>query len=255
MRSFASASSQYIEATTAALEAAPFTLACWARPVTLTATQTALSLGHATLSRYVALGYLSTGKAFCESFGATTNSLAESTGSISANSLNHIAVVSTGIASRAVYLNGTAGSTQTTSIGAITGVTRTTIGSLFQTGARSSYFNGQVGDAAMWTVALGATEITALAKGADPRTVRPGSLVMHAPMILGASPEIDLWKNRLNLVLGATTQAPTMSVLEPPMLRPNGLMVADPAEAAAAGKAPPFAQAERRISRSPLVRM
>lgn len=216
-------SSQYIEATSTPVTAVPYTMSVWARPNALEKTQTALALGRATSALYAALGYLSSGKAFAEIRGSTTNAVPESSGSTAKEVWNHLALINGSTTSHIVLLNGTAGTTNTTNTGATAGMNRTTIGSLFQASTRSSYFNGQIAEAAIWNVALTTAEVAALAKGLHPFFVRPANLVFFCPVGGIATPEPELRASRSMAVTGATE-----TLLVPPALQrgpASGLIV------------------------------
>jgi hypothetical protein len=80
----------------------------------------------------------------------------------------------------------------------------TTIGALYSSGSPSLFFNGMIADVGMWNVILAAGEIAALAAGARPYTIRPGSLVGYWPLDGLASPEPDLSGNANNGTLTGT---------------------------------------------------
>ncbi len=59
-------------------------------------------------------------------------------------------------------------------------------------------FPGSIADVALWNVALTATEVTAIAQGARPFTVRPANLISYLPVDGLQSPEPDLSGNANN---------------------------------------------------------
>lgn len=77
----------------------------------------------------------------------------------------------------------------------------------------SGAFDGLLSDIAMWSVALGANEISALARGCQPYLIRPSSLVAYWPMWGLASPEPDLSGKKNSITLAnspsRSNQAPT----------------------------------------------
>ena len=68
-------------------------------------------------------------------------------------------------------------------------------------------YPGSLADVAAWNVTLSALEVSALAKGARPSTVRPKSLVYWCPFDGLQSPEPDLSGNVLNGTLTGTNPA------------------------------------------------
>jgi hypothetical protein len=70
-------------------------------------------------------------------------------------------------------------------------------------GAFNLHQDGDYAELGVWSVALSAAEIAALAKGAHPHHIRPDKLVLYLP-IWGASPEPDLSGNRQNGTVSGT---------------------------------------------------
>lgn len=221
-RLFVSASSQKLEAAAAVVTAYPFTMAVWVNAVTMSATQTAISVGNsATTANYYALGTLSTAKMFFESANATTN---DATGATTLNTgvWNHLAVVAVSAANITVYANGISDGTSTTGRTA-TGINRTDIGALNSGGVFSSFFNGQIEQGAIWSVGLNSDEIKALAKGVSPLRIRPASRTNYVPISGTLSPEPDSDSTNTFAVTGATqgTTSPPMAYpLKPNITRP-----------------------------------
>ncbi len=206
-RLFDDASSQYLERTSAVLTATPITLAAWfylddaADPADFTI----LSLSASTGTEYWTTDVERSGgsayvRAVAQS-GATSDVSTRTT--VSMNTWHHGAAVFASSTSRTAYLDGTAGTENTTSI-APSGVDRTDVGTQFYSGARLNYFSGRIAEAAIWSVALTAAEIVSLAKGFSPLLVRPASLAAYWPLVGRNSPETDPRGGNDLTVTGAT---------------------------------------------------
>jgi hypothetical protein len=191
-RTFASASSQYLENGAAVLTDYPVTIAAWVRPATIGVAQTpvALSQSGGTARCLLQISSGDNFTAFNAATGGGASGFSSSTGTVSANTWHHGAAVFTSATSRTAYLDGVAGTPETTNV-AIAGLNRTTIGARYNT-TIGAYMNGDVAEAAIWNVALTAGEIASLADGLAPIAVRPDSLVAYWPLIGRASPEYDV---------------------------------------------------------------
>jgi hypothetical protein len=178
---------------------------------------------------------------------------------VTANVWHHGAAVFASSTSRTPYLNGVAGSTETTSK-VPASVNRISVGRLGRL-APIGYMDGNIAEAAIWNVALTQAEISALATGALPVNVRPSALVFYAPLLGGDSPEPDLsGGGRPLTVTGATsisdlaplrypdvaahifTSLRRPGVLYRPHTPPDGLGIYDPTPA----PAPPAAATQPR---------
>jgi hypothetical protein len=191
-RTFVSASSQYLERTAAVLTDYPVTIAVWVRPATVDIVQTpvALSQSGGTARCLMQISGTNNITAFNAATGGGASGFSSSTGTVSANTWHHGAAVFTSATSRTAYLDGVAGTPETTNV-AIAGMDRTNIGARYNT-TIGAYMNGDLAEAAMWNVALTAGEIASLAKGLAPIAVRIDSLVAYWPLIGRASPEYDV---------------------------------------------------------------
>jgi hypothetical protein len=200
-RSFASASSQYLEAATAVVTGYPFTLSCWFWSNDTTGAYNLLNVFNNT----------TTGQAFQLLAAGTVAAkpvrflaglqAADSTTAYTANVWNHACAVGTSATSRAVYLNGGSKGTSVTSATA-TGLNVTTIGRR-STSAPGQYLNGRMAECAVWNAALNDQEAAALAAGVRPIDVRPLSLVGYWPIWGLSSPEPDLTPNNHQMVVNA----------------------------------------------------
>jgi len=102
---------------------------------------------------------------------------------------NHVAAVFASSASRLAYLNGVAGTVNTTDVTPATTPDRTAIGVQIKSdGSRSNGATVEyLSEAAIWNVALTAAEILQLAAGYSPLFVRPESLIAYPGLIRGDS--------------------------------------------------------------------
>lgn len=208
---------QYVESGSAPNVGPAFSVSAWYRPTTLNA-GTVLGIGSSGTSQYVALGMGLTGQGFLEVNGGGTGD-AFATGTFSDNAWHHLGGVSASNTSRIFYADGVAGTTDTASISPSGGFRdRVTIGALRSNGSLISTAQGDIAECAIWSVALDAAEITALAAGFSPLLIRPASLVFYAPLIGGGDPERDI-RGGLTLPYGAAGAAPTV-VPHPRVFKP-----------------------------------
>jgi hypothetical protein len=114
--------------------------------------------------------------------GATGQSTSSTT--FSTGSWHHAAGVFASASSRTVYLNGTAGTTDTTNIASPFGtIDRFLIGVQQFSDTTTSFFDGRIAEVGIWSATLTADEIASLAKGMTCDKIRPQSLVFYAPLV------------------------------------------------------------------------
>jgi hypothetical protein len=189
--SFNSATPDFSGKAWTTVTAAPLTIVAWFNPAAVTAQ---MVIGGVITSGGTAQGYslVVRGNVASDPLAATDAGTATARSSINgcvANSWQHGAGVFVSATSRTVYLNGTAGATDTTD------TTTTSTGRLEVGRARSgagtlSPFNGSLAEFAIYNAALDADEVAALAKGYSPRMIRPSALMAYVP--LTASVLVDL---------------------------------------------------------------
>lgn len=205
-RTFVRASSQYAEVSAAAITTGPAvcTFACWYKPSSI-ANGTALGIGDLqATSRYFALGMDGSGNAFFEPTGATATSASTMTNGVWA----HIAGVQSSASSRVVYLNGTAGTPNTTTVtSAAETLEVTTVGGLMLNGSRLSFAGGDIAECAIWAIALTAADVTRLAAGQSPMNVGASPPVRFWRIFGDQSPEPDYYTADSLTVTGATAAA------------------------------------------------
>ena len=172
----------------------PVTMACWYRVDSVSSSMGLMSLRSAA-NGALRLGYRgdlvndpiyavvrTTGGMFAD---ASVDS------GVAANTWAHAAAVFASTTSRTAYTNGTAGTTNTTSRDAGTSINTVDVGHI----GTATPLDGQVAEAAVWTVALTTAEIALLADGLSPLFVRPQSLAFYAPLFgrAGAGGEEEDW--------------------------------------------------------------
>jgi hypothetical protein len=108
--------------------------------------------------------------------------------------------------SRQGFLDGATAAADTTAI-TVTLLDTTLIGR-YTGGATDLEWNGHLGVAGVWNVALSPNEISALAGGVHPRKVQPTAL-LSCPQVYGTSPEVDFCGARSWTLNGAPTVATT----------------------------------------------
>ena len=164
------------------VSAAPFTLACWALFTNFSANRACLSLTNtATSHRCVLYGQSSFGTAFFFVNDSGGFSQAQATATMSAGVWYHFVGVEHGT-SRQVYLNGVGG-TVVTATKSPSGLNALVIGADLTGGSVSIPDSGRIADVGVWSAALSASEIAALAAGHSPKHIRPQSLAAYLPLV------------------------------------------------------------------------
>lgn len=210
-------SSDLAQLTLAVLSAMPMTFAAWVYP-----TAGASAAGHimgiyASASAHcwrLLINQSTTNLLTCNTTGATATTPASTVNTVTNSAWNHAACVFTSATSRKVVLNGDLANagTDTTNSGTPTGLNRTTFGRRDNVSPNNVQFLlGNLGPCAIWSASLTDDELVALAKGDNPRSIRPASLVLCTPFPGSQSPLFDLYGNHLTLT------GTSASVLGPPM--------------------------------------
>ncbi len=127
--------------------------------------------------------------------GSTSSSAAISSSTVTQGTWQHAAGVFTGGSSRTVYLDGASNSSTNTRTWVT--VDRVSIGRRIVSEAT---LDGRIAEAAIWTVALTASEINSLAKGLSPLSVRPSALLHYSPLVRSAH---ELCENETVTAYGA----------------------------------------------------
>lgn len=209
-RHVTSAGSDFLGVAAAPLTGVPLTLSCWFNPDNVTGNHTLLGLFDDTSQAdafYISASGASTNDPLHAITVAANNFSFSLVNGFVAGSWQHAGGVFGATTSRIAYLNGVAGTPETT-LRTPVGVDNTWIGK-FQ-GTSTVYSDVSVAEAAVWDVALTAAEMAILAKGYSPLFVRPESLVGYWPLIGRLSPETSVVDSTYNLALngsGITTVA------------------------------------------------
>jgi hypothetical protein len=182
---FTRSSGQYLTATLAAALVEPFTLACWFNTADITNQQTLLgiqNLSNGHRSNIFASGNLASDPVQAATTIGGTVGISNRIG-YSANTWHHCAGVFLTTASRTVYLDGAAGTTNTTSLSPSYGTPTVGIGARHSGTSWGIFSDANTAECGIWNVALTAAEIASLAKGMTCDKVRPQSLVFYAPLV------------------------------------------------------------------------
>lgn len=220
-RAFVRASSQYLQHGAAAVSAYPLTLVAWFNSDDVTADQAILSVAHHEVTspqgRWAILqvrGTTAGDPVSAATFDGTTFAQALTTSGYSADTWHHGCAVFASETSRTAYIDGGNSASETTSV-PFPSVTRTVIGRRLQDPEADFYFSGKIAEAAIWSVALDAGEIAALAKGFCPLLIRPTSLVAYWDIPGNSSPELDRWKSRFDMTVTGATKADHIRIYYP----------------------------------------
>jgi len=192
---------------------ATFTIAGWYKPATSGATQ---FLWGETDNTFVAnenyyMAILNTNVLQVAVKHSGSGLATTTSNTITSGAWQHFAYVSSGAASRTPYLNGTAGSTDTSSWAA-TGLAIFSIGDIVYNSGMSfssAPSNGKFGQWAIWNTALSGSDITALNGGACPSAVQSGSLTGYWVLGGTTSPEPDSTAGGHNLIINGTVTGDT----------------------------------------------
>lgn len=178
----------YMEAALGANYDVPKTLACWFNSDLTNARRNLISLASAGAGANespclnLQVDSTATIRALTSSTSGSNASLTTATFSLA--TWHHAAARFAGAASRIAYLDGVAGTENTTSR-ATGGALDTLIVGRGSGGTYNSNapFNGRIAEVAVWDVALNTAEIAALAKGYKPSQIRPDKLLWYLPLV------------------------------------------------------------------------
>lgn len=149
---------------------APLTLACWVRPTVVANESLVVLIDSALNDRYLQLGLRATGGvAAVARVGALQK--AETTTPYALGEWQHVAAVFSSDTERVAALDGELGPGDSSSATAPSGLNTIGIGALVRPFV-ASHLNGDVADVAVWSAALDAEELAALAAGVRPPLLR-----------------------------------------------------------------------------------
>ena len=216
-RAFVRASSQGLEHGAAVIGAYPLTLAAWVRSDDATVGQSILGVFNATVDRWIRIelrGDIGGDPARIEAYDGVTNANAATSSGYSANTWHHVCGVSASSTSRIVYLDGGNSGSDTTAL-LFPAEDRTAIGKRLMFGGDDFFFSGRIAEAAIWSAALDAAEVAALAKGFSPLLIRPTSLAAYWPLLGNDASELDRWKSRFDMTVTVATKADHIRIYYP----------------------------------------
>jgi hypothetical protein len=166
---FTFASSQYLIHTAGVVTDEPFTMACWFQATGTTTTRSLMALGiNGAAGRHVLFAN-SDATVILSSVGSV-GATAVAAGNYTANTWHHAACVSASQTSRIAYLDGNAGTEDTTDCGALATLDRALIGARINV-TPGVFHDGKSAEAAIWSSVLSAPNIASLAGGAAPDTI------------------------------------------------------------------------------------
>ena len=178
---FVAASSQYLLTSSAPVTDTPLTMAAIGKPNANNVNYIPISLSASSDSHRRAVVYSSSANVNAQATG-TFSGTSTSTNSYSAGVYSSVAGVFASITSRTAYLSGVKGTENTTNNSSFTAANEISIGARRLT-TFGVFMDGQIAEAAVWSVALTDAEVASLAKGFKPTRIRPQSLVFYAPLI------------------------------------------------------------------------
>ena len=173
------------------VSAEPFTFASWVNSDVTSTLEYVLSVGDNSGLDHWGIGIDASDQAIAQAIGAATGT-STTTATISSSTWHHVVGVFTSSTSRTAYLDGTAGTENTTSVSPGF-LNETAIGKRSRSAGGSDPWDGKISEVAIWNVALTAGEIKTLSNGVSPFRVRPESLLAYWPMhgLTSSSNETD----------------------------------------------------------------
>lgn len=207
-RNFVAASSQYLSAGSSPVTGNVLTVSAWIRIPTIANNHSIISLSTSSVANRHVLYFIggTNNMAMYSGNSGGTFGQALKSSALSAGVWAHVCGVVSATNSRQVYVNGVAGTANTTNVTGIAPDT-THIGAVSNAGSLVSgfYVDGQIADVRIWDgVALSADEISALADRGPQTGIRPESLAAAWDLIGRDDPEPDLLCVHPLTVTGAT---------------------------------------------------
>lgn len=162
---YANASSQRLSNTTGVpVTAFPLTIGCWAHPTNNAITSSLVYFGDSNDSSG-SVGIDISGTEANDPLRAFSGASASKANNTPFNTWSHFAGVFASTTSRTAYLNGVAGTTDTTSVSGLSLTDRLDVGALFRSDYPSgvNFFAGSIGEVQIWNVALSAALVARIA--------------------------------------------------------------------------------------------
>jgi hypothetical protein len=197
----------------AAFTAPPATICAWVETTNAAVLQNVAGVfasGSAS-TNFMRLGVTAAGAIQAASNDGASNTA--TVGTITANTWHHACAVFASTTSRTAYLDGTAGSTSTAS-NSPSGINRTSI-LVRDSSTQADWCPCHIAQVAMWTTALDAASIGAMALGVSPRRLHPEALALFAPY-LGIGAAVLDWRGNNLALTGTSANASTPSLVQLP---------------------------------------
>jgi hypothetical protein len=185
--------SSKLELASAVVSAYPFTIFGWVKPASAsTGFGGLVSMGASGGTQYVgAFDFGSVnGKIAARTRGSSSADANSTTGIVTASWQPFMAVFTSASSRTIYYASGAAVTNTATESPTLGNLNRLRLG-VFPT-AESSWFNGDMAEVAIWTIALGSTEWTSLSGGASPPTVQPDGLLDYWSLFSTAASQTGL---------------------------------------------------------------
>lgn len=169
----------YLEKSSPTVTGYPVTFACWVKPDSVSDWDGCISIAQSSVNnQHISLTLRSNGSVRAETRAVSfANSVG---GNYSAGVWQHVAGVFATSSSRLAYLDGVAGTENTTDL-TPSGVDMLRIGQSASTAARP--MDGLLAECAIWNVALSADDISQLYDGYTAINIKPESLVSYYPLV------------------------------------------------------------------------
>ena len=232
-RAFDDASAEYLEAGSAALTAAPMTMACWFNSDSAALNQRLFSLANETNGTDF-YGLMAGGGVSGDIIrlslqqGSGNASFVDTTTGYAINTWHHAAGSVDAAGNLKVWIDGGSKGTGSTAF-TPTGLNRTRVG--FLRAATPQYTSGLIGEVGLWNVALTDAEILALYRS-SPLAVRPESLAAYWPLRLDEDKD---WLGGFDLTANGTPQVgdhpPIMLPFRPRVVLAAATVVVPPSTA------------------------
>lgn len=190
-RVFTNSTTVFAEYTPSLFSVTPLTLMCWYRWTGSPTAGTLVSYCRTSSTRAACLDWAGNSKASL--FGDSGSTTSTNSGSNPADTWQHYAAVFASSTSRTAYLDGVAGTTNTTSNAIASAITpRVLIGAKrYSTGIQTPSA-GMICEVAIWNSALSAAEVAQLSnRDCRPLDIKPTLLRNYWPLYGNISPETD----------------------------------------------------------------
>jgi len=185
-RTFNGSTQQYLTAAVPCFVNPPFTIACWVNVATVEAHHCFMFCGDVGSDNdYHDMYYHHIdNEVVSKTQGTGVSALAVSDSDLTASTWYHLASVTESTSHRVVYVNGSAGTPDTTAMPVTSANLDTTAIGVVQRVSRSLYMTGAIAEAAVWGVALDSTDIGHLYTDKwSPSRVKPWMLKHYWPLI------------------------------------------------------------------------